>query len=214
MTQETAMYDIEQRRYPIGPFEWGKEYSEEDIQNMITAIEKFPARLKMLLLGMKDEHLDTRYREEGWTVRQVVHHIADSHMQAYIRFKLALTEDKPTIKPYNEKAWAEMIDSKTLPISVSLGILTGIHERWTTILRSMDSESFHRTFFHPEHMKMHSLYEILAMYAWHGNHHYEHINLVKKEMPAPAKAAKKKAEPKKAAVKLSLGKKSKAKSKS
>jgi hypothetical protein len=111
MTQETAMYDIEQRRYPIGPFEWGKEYSEEDIQNMITSIEKFPARLKMLLLGMKDEHLDTHYREEGWTIRQVVHHVADSHMQAYIRFKLALTEDKPTIKPYNEKAWAEMRES-------------------------------------------------------------------------------------------------------
>jgi len=212
MTEESSA--IEQRRYPVGPFEWGKEYSNEDIQKFIGTIEKFPARLKSLVQAMSDEQLDTQYREGGWNVRQVVHHVADSHMNAYIRFKLALTEDKPTIKPYNEKAWAELVDSKTLPISVSLGLLTGLHERWTTILKAMDDETFGRTFFHPEHMKMHNLVEILAMYAWHCDHHYEHINLVKKEFPEQAKPVKKKAEPKKAAAKLSVTKKSKAKFKS
>ncbi|MFI5136156.1 MAG: YfiT family bacillithiol transferase [Chitinophagales bacterium] len=212
MTEETLA--IEQKRYPIGHFQWGQEYSEEDIQKMIETIENFPSRLKTLVSGIKEQYLDTPYRESGWTVRQVVHHVADSHMNAYIRFKLALTEDKPTIKPYNEKAWAELIDSKTLPVSVSLGILAGVHERWTTILKAMDEESYQRTFFHPENMKMHTLLEILAMYAWHCNHHYEHINLVKQQIPAPAKATKKKSEPKKAVVKLSAEKKSKVKTKS
>ena len=211
MIEETPA--IEQRRYPIGQFEWGKEYSDEQVQTLIDTIEKFPSRLRALVKGM-DKQLDTHYREGGWTVRQVVHHVADSHMNAYIRFKLALTEDKPTIKPYNEKAWAELIDSKVLPISISLGILEGVHERWTTILKAMDAETFNRTFFHPEHMKMHSLIEILAMYVWHCNHHYEHINLVRKEFPEQAKPARKKSEPKKAVAKPSTVKKSKAKVKS
>ena len=212
MTQETAIQDMELRRYPIGHFEWEKQYSQEETEQMIKTIDQFPARLKALLAGMKEEDLDKQYREGGWTVRQVVHHLADSHLNAYMRFKLALTEDKPTIKPYNEKAWAELIDCKTLPVSVSLGILSGIHARWTAILKAMDNESFNRTLFHPEHMKMHTLVEMLALYDWHCNHHYEHIQLVKKEMPAPAKAAKKKAEPAKAAAKPSPKKKSKAKS--
>lgn len=212
MTQETVSQDIERRRYPIGPFEWEKQYSPEEISQMIKTIESFPSRLKALLAGMKDEHLDKQYREGGWTVRQVVHHLADSHLNAYVRFKLVLTEDKPTIKPYNEKAWAELIDSKTLPVSISLGILSGIHARWTAILNVMDNESFNRTLFHPEHMKMHTLIEMLAMYTWHCNHHYEHIQLVKKEMPSPARAAKKKTEPAKAVAKPSPKKKSKAKS--
>jgi len=126
---------------------------------MIQTIEDFPSRLKKLVDQYGATNLDTPYREFGWTVRQVVHHVADSHMNAYIRFKLALTEDKPTIKPYNEKAWAEMIDSKTLPVDISLTLLTAIHKRWVTILRTMNEESFQRTFFHPEHMKLHQMFD-------------------------------------------------------
>ena len=195
---------FEKRRYPIGRFEFGQSYSESEIQKMIETIEAFPARLKKLVAGMKEAQLDTTYRNHGWTVRQVVHHVADSHINAYMRLKLGLTEDHPTIKPYNEKAWAELVDSKTLPIDASLKILEGIHHRWTKILRTMDAESFHRTFFHPEHMKMHTLIELTALYSWHCNHHYEHINLVKSEMVAkPAK---------KSSVKTSSAKPSKKKS--
>ena len=175
-------------RYPIGPFHWGGTYSEDEIKEMIDRIEKFPSRLKMLVIGMTDEQLDRPYREGGWTARQVIHHIPDSHMNAYVRFKLALSEDKPTIKPYNEKAWAEMIDSRTLPPSVSLSLLSNIHERWSIILTAMKPEDFQRTLFHPEHMQMHTLSEMLAMYSWHGDHHYEHISLVKKMFPAARKA--------------------------
>lgn len=212
MTQDTASQQLEELKYPIGPFEWGKQYSQEEIDQMVNTIAQFPAKLKALLAGMSEQDLDTRYREEGWTVRQVVHHLADSHINAYTRFKLALTEDKPTIKPYNEKAWAELVDSRTLPVAVSLNILTGIHERWTVILKAMDAEMFSKPFFHPEHMNMHSLMELLGMYSWHCSHHYEHIQLVKKERPAPAKSPKKKAEPAKAGSKTSARKKSKAKS--
>jgi hypothetical protein len=199
MTQDLT--NIEELRYPIGQFEWGKDYTEEEIQQLIETIEKFPARLKMLLLGFAENDLEMPYRDGGWNVRQIVHHVADSHINAYTRFKLALTEEKPTIKPYNEKSWAELIDSRTMPVSVSLNLLAAIHERWTTILKAMKEEHFRRELFHPQHLKMHSLVEMLAMYAWHSNHHYEHIQLVKKALPAVSKPPRKKAEPKKAAAK-------------
>ena len=197
---ETTAID---RRYPIGPFTYHKPLSDQDVQAMIQTIEDFPSRLKKLVDQYGATNLDTPYREFGWTVRQVVHHVADSHMNAYIRFKLALTEDKPTIKPYNEKAWAEMIDSKTLPVDISLTLLTAIHKRWVTILRTMNEESFQRTFFHPEHMKLHTLYEILAMYAWHCNHHYAHIQLIEPsgKPPKARKAVIKKSAPKKSSPK-------------
>jgi len=196
MTEATApvtegVTSIENQRYPIGQFEYGKTYSEEELQQAIKKLEEFPARLKKLVTGMKDEQLDTPYREGGWTVRQVIHHIADSHMNAYIRFKLALTEDKPTIKPYNEKAWAEMIDARTLAPSVSLSMLAAIHERWTTILKAMKPEDFNRSFFHPENMRFHELSELVAMYAWHSDHHYEHVSLVRKITPSSSPKTRK-----------------------
>jgi hypothetical protein len=172
------------RRYPIGHFSFDDVISDEDMQRMIQTIEEFPSRLKNLISTYGEDQLGTPYREEGWTIRQVVHHVADSHMNAYIRFKLALTEDKPTIKPYNEKAWAEMIDSKELPVSVSLNLLDSLHKRWSHILRAMQPEDFQKTFFHPEHMKLHHLKEFLAMYAWHCNHHYAHIQLIEPKQQA------------------------------
>jgi hypothetical protein len=199
--QETTV--ISDPRYPIGHFQFGGTLSDEEIQQSIQTIQEFPARLKKLVEKYSEQQLDTPYREDGWTIRQVVHHVADSHMNAYIRFKLALTEDKPTIKPYNQKAWAEMIDSKSLPVSVSISLLTALHERWTTILKAMDAEDFHRTFFHPEYTKFTELSEIVAMYAWHGNHHYAHIESIKpvKATPKAKKAIVKKSIPQKATAK-------------
>ena len=192
-----------ERRYPIGHFQYDDSHSEEAVQQWIQTIEEFPARLKKLVAQYNEHQLDTPYREGGWTIRQVVHHVADSHMNAYIRFKLALTEDKPTIKPYNEKAWAEMIDTKSLPVSISLSLLSALHERWTTILKAMKPEDFQRTFFHPEYMELHQLNEILAMYAWHCNHHYAHIQLIEplKAAPKAKKAVVKKSIPQKASKK-------------
>jgi hypothetical protein len=187
---------IDTLRYPVGIFEFGKNYTWEETQEHIKKLEEFPARLKKSVTAMTDEQLDTPYRHLGWTVRQVIHHLADSHMNAYIRFRLALTESNPTIKPYNEKAWADLPDVKSLPPSVSITLLTGLHQRWAAMLRNMKEADFQRTFFHPEHQQSFTLTEILAMYVWHGDHHYEHINLVKKNFPAPSKKAKRSSEAK------------------
>ncbi|HYV94248.1 MAG TPA: putative metal-dependent hydrolase [Chitinophagales bacterium] len=195
---------IDKLRYPVGIFEYGKNYSREETQNHISKIEDFPARLKKLVTGMNDEQLDTPYRSGGWTTRQVIHHLPDSHMNAYIRFRLAITENKPTIKPYNEKAWADLEDVKSLPPSASLILLDGLHQRWTAMLRMMKEEDFQKTFFHPEHLQSFTLADILAMYAWHCDHHYEHINLVKKKFPLPSqKKTKKTSEPKSSTTKSS-----------
>ena len=145
---------------------------------------------------MNQQQLDTPYREGGWTVRQVIHHLFDSHSNAYTRFKLALTEDTPAIKPYNEKAWAELGDVKTTDPKVSVTLLVNLHKRWANLLKSMSAEDFNRRYFHPEHNHAFALKEILAMYAWHGDHHYEHINLVKKNFPVQSKRAKKTSEAK------------------
>ncbi len=151
---------------------------------MIQEIETFPARLIRLIKKYDPSRMDPSYRREGWTVRQIVHHLADAHLIAYTRFKLALTEKNPVIKSYNENAWAELIDAKTLPVSVSLRLLRAVHARWVTLLKAMNEENFRRCFYHPQRMKTHNLYELLAMYAWHGRHHYMHISMV-----SPARSA-------------------------
>lgn len=194
---------IDRLRYPVGIFEYGKNYSWEEIQEHVKKLEEFPARLKKLVTGMKDEQLDNPYREGGWTVRQVIHHIPESHMNAYIRFRLAITENQPTIKPYNEKAWADLEDAKTLPPAASLTLLTGLHQRWTAMLRMMKPKDFQKTFFHPEHLQSFNLADILAMYSWHCDHHYEHINLVKKKFSSSPERAKKSSEPKSSVRKTS-----------
>ena len=158
-------------RYPIG--KW-KEQPRADAATMIGQIAAAPANLAAAVKGLTDSQLDTPYRDGGWTPRQIVHHIADSHMNAYIRFKLGVTEDNPTVKPYAEKLWAETIDGKTAPITVSMPVIEGVHTRWVQFLRSLDSGSLGRMVMHPENGPM-SLTDLLSMYAWHGRHHTAHI---------------------------------------
>jgi uncharacterized damage-inducible protein DinB len=162
-------------RYPIGKFHRHGELTEDLRHRYIDDIERLPARLREAVKGLTQAQLDTPYRPGGWTVRQLVHHIADSHMNAYVRLKLALTEDAPLIKPYLEAKWAELKDAKTLPVEVSLNLLDSLHQRWVTVLRSMTPPEFARTMRHPDWAEPMSLDDGLALYAWHGKHHQAHI---------------------------------------
>jgi len=168
-------------RYPIGKFSFDGPLTPEQKQQFVFDIEQAPARLRAAVRGLSDPQLDTPYREGGWTVRQVAHHVPDSHMNAYIRFKLALTEDEPTIKPYFEDRWAELPDSKQAPIEVSLSLLDSLHQRWTMVLRNLTDADWKRTFRHPELGAM-SLEKTLALYAWHGRHHVAHVTELRKRM--------------------------------
>jgi hypothetical protein len=160
-------------RYPVGTFTYGT-YVEEQKPQYLNEIEQTPAWLRAAVKGVSDAQLDTPYRPGGWTVRQVVHHLPDSHLNCYVRFKLALTEDEPTIKPYAEDRWAELGDSRTTPIEVSLTLLESLHERWVRLMRSLTPRDWKCTFRHPERGVM-ALDKTLAMYAWHGRHHVAHI---------------------------------------
>jgi DinB superfamily len=168
-------------RYPIGKFAFEGTVDAAQRQQWLSEITSQPARLREAVSGLSDAQLDTPYREDGWTVRQVVHHVPDSHMNAYLRFKLSLTETNPTIKPYLEGSWVNLPDSK-LPIEVSLRLLESVHERWIVILRHMTDSDFEKTYFHPESQKTFVLGKVLGLYAWHGNHHIAHITELKKRM--------------------------------
>ena len=169
----------EQLSYPIGKFKTPVSVSSTDLLDYMDTLETFPQRLTKEVIDLTDAQLDTPYRPDGWTVRQVVHHVADSHMNAYIRFKLALTEDTPTIKPYLEAKWAELPDSKA-PISISLPLITCLHQRWLVVLRSMKPEDFELKLYHPEHQREMILKNVAALYAWHSNHHLAHITELKR----------------------------------
>lgn len=160
-------------RYPIGKFKVNGKVTTEIIEQWIKEIEELPARLTEAVEGLNDVQLDTAYRTEGWTIRQVVHHIADSHLNSYTRFKLALTECNPTIKLYEEGKWAELPDTN-LPINISLQLIDTLHKRWVYLLRSMTSEDLEKTFYHPEFGDM-KLSVNIGIYAWHGRHHVAHI---------------------------------------
>jgi uncharacterized damage-inducible protein DinB len=167
-------------QYPIGKFTWnhtgnGLLAREAERQEWLGEIEETPARLWAAVTGLNDAQLDTPYRPGGWTVRQVVHHMADSHMNAYVRFRLALTENEPTIKPYDEKLWANLSDAHTAPPDVSLTLLDTLHQRWVMLLRSLKPEDFARGINHPELGHV-TLEKYLALYAWHGKHHVAHIS--------------------------------------
>jgi uncharacterized damage-inducible protein DinB len=162
-------------RYPVGRFDFDGPLSEADYPKLIAAIAETPGALRSAVAGLSRDQLETRYRPGGWTVKQVVHHVPDSHANAYTRFKLALTEDEPTIKTYDEAAWAELPDSQKVPIEVSLDLLDALHVRWVTLLRSMDAADFRRGLRHPEHGRVLTLAQMLALYAWHGRHHVAHI---------------------------------------
>jgi len=160
-------------RYPIGKFTYDGPMTEAQRQEALTNIAETPAKLREAVQGLSDKQLDTPYRPGGWTVRQVVHHVPDSHFNSYVRFKLALTEDNPTIKPYAEDRWAELVDSKA-PIDVSLTLLDSLHDRWMRLLRSLGPDDWKRTFRHPELGPM-TLEKNLGLYSWHGRHHVAHI---------------------------------------
>lgn len=167
------MEELDDLRFPIGRFTAPASSLPGIRVAHIQTLQKLPERLKAAVAGLSDAQLDTPYREGGWTVRQVVHHLADSHAMAYMRCKLALTEDWPTINPYNEKAWANLADSR-LPVEVSLAMVTSIHERWVSLLESMSEEDFRKGYVHPERGRE-MLVKMLAMYDWHSRHHVAHI---------------------------------------
>ena len=168
-------------RYPIGKFEWTGASTEADRQKFIAQIEEAPAKLRAAVKGLTGPQLDTPYRDGGWTVRQVVHHLPDSHMNAYVRFKLAATEDYPTIKPYEEKLWANLADAKAAPIEPSLALLESLHYRWVLFLKSFSAADWARKLKHPELGEV-ALDKYLAIYAWHGRHHVAHITALRERM--------------------------------
>jgi uncharacterized damage-inducible protein DinB len=168
-------------RYPIGPFSPDPSPSPESRARHIEQLAALPAKMRTALRGLKPDQLETPYREGGWTLKQVAHHVPDSHMNAYVRFKLALTENVPTIKPYDEAAWAKLKDAEVTSIEVSLNLLEALHIRWVNLLRAMKAEHFNRKLSHPE-SGVQTLDRMLALYDWHGNHHLAHITTTRERM--------------------------------
>jgi hypothetical protein len=174
--------DIQNLKYPIGKLDKDQKYTVKNRKKWIKTIKKLPKRLKKVVTKLDDSQLNTPYRPEGWTVRQVVHHLADSHVNSYIRFRWTLTEDSPMIKAYDEKSWAELPDAKNSDIDASLLMLSAIHKRWGRLLESMSNEDFARELGHPEWDKSLSLNFMCSLYAWHCEHHLAHITeLIKRE---------------------------------
>jgi DinB family protein len=161
-------------RYPLGKFTYNGYLTEDQKQKSLDDIAHAPANLRVAVKGLSQQQLDTPYRPDGWTVRQVAHHVPDSHLNAYVRFKLALTEEDPTIKPYAEDRWAQLADTQATPVEISLVLLDSLHDRWVRLLRSLKPEDWKRTFRHPD-LGLVSLEKNLALYAWHGRHHVAHI---------------------------------------
>lgn len=173
---------LEQLRYPTGRFIPPTEITEAMIADWIDQLEALPEMMQQLTENLTEEQLETPYRPDGWTVRQVVHHMSDSHHHSYIRFKWALTEDRPLIKAYDEKAWAGLFDTRTAPIQISLNHLKAVHAKLVYLLRGLSRKELLRTFLHPEDNSESTLEENIGRYAWHGNHHYAHIaNLLQRE---------------------------------
>lgn len=168
------MNDLESLKYPVGKFKWPAQIAKSDIEEWIVTIEKFPQRITHEAAGLSEKELNWRYRPDGWNIRQVVHHCADSHFNSVVRFKLALTEEKPIIKPYKESAWALLADSQG-PIDTSIKILVGLHARWVVLLRSLNEKTLKSAYFHPEQNKTRTLDETIGLYAWHCDHHLAHI---------------------------------------
>jgi len=168
-------------RYPIGKFKFEGPLDDEQRRAFIGKIEETPAQMRAAVAGLTEEQLDTPYRPEGWTVRQVVHHVPESHLNSYVRLKLAITEDEPTIKPYFEDRWAELDDARQAPIALSLDLMDALHGRWVWFLRSLKQSDFQRTFRHPE-LGVVSIDKNIALYAWHGQHHVAHITSLRRLM--------------------------------
>ena len=170
--QESELYNL---RYPIGDFAYGSIFTPEQTAEHISVIAGMPEKLTKLVGKWGDDRLDTPYRPNGWTVRQVVHHVVDSHINAYVRVKLALTEDNPTISPYEEGEWAKLPDY-ALDVAPSLVILHNLHVRWVAVLESLTKDQLKRTYYHPGSQRTFPISEVIGIYAWHGEHHYQHVN--------------------------------------
>lgn len=167
--------NLETLKYPIGQFEAPSHFDENQVQVWISDIEKLPDTLFELTHELSENELNMPYRPEGWTIRQVIHHVVDSHINSYVRFKLALTEEKPTIRPYFEDRWAELPDMFATPVSVSLQLLKSLHQRWVILLKSMTYNDLQRTFIHPEMGEVIPLWDNIGLYSWHSRHHLAHI---------------------------------------
>jgi hypothetical protein len=173
---------LEDLRYPVGRFGYEGLQTPAERRDCIARIEAAPAAVRRAVSGLSEAQLDTPYREGGWTVRQVVHHLPDSHLNAYTRFRLALTEPTPTIRPYQEHLWAELPDARSAPIELSLALLEALHRRWALLLQSLNPAEWELRYHHPEHGREWTLDEALAMYAWHGVHHTAHITRLRERM--------------------------------
>ena len=171
----------EDLKYPIGKYE-AQPFSDKQLQQWLIDIQNLPQHLENAIINLDAAQLDTVYREGGWMVKQVVHHVADSHMNAYMRFKLGLTESNPTIKPYDEVLWAALKDSLELPVNISLTLLHALHSRWYYLLKNLSQADLQKTVFHPEQKKEITLWHLLGMYAWHGRHHVAHIVTLRERM--------------------------------
>jgi uncharacterized damage-inducible protein DinB len=175
------MPDTTDLRYPIG--KWVPQpYAEKTKDSLMTDIRFLPRQLEYAIINLDEAQLRTPYREGGWNLRQVVHHVADSHMNAYIRFKWGLTEDRPTIKPYDEARWAELPDTEQVPINVSLTLLHALHTRLYELLKHISEDDWNRSIVHPQHGKEFTLWDLLGLYAWHGRHHTAHITGLRERM--------------------------------
>ncbi|MBP1223480.1 YfiT family bacillithiol transferase [Flavobacterium sp. 1355] len=172
--------DLEKLKYPIGKFEVPSTYTSEYISTKIEEIRIFPERIKKETLHLSDEQLDTRYRPGGWSLRQLIHHCAESHMNGFIRTKWSLTENIPIIKAYDEVIWAELPDNLKMPIAPTLNLLEGLHYRWTFIMQNLSETDLQKSFIHPENNTEYSIKQVIGTYAWHGNHHLAHITNLKK----------------------------------
>jgi hypothetical protein len=169
---------MEHLKYPIGKFEFGKSYTADDNQKHISIIENFPNRLKLMAKKLTPSQLEKSYRPEGWSARQIIHHIFDSHMNAYARVKFTLTENTPIIKPYNQDTWAQLADGKNAPIELSILLIEALHQRWVFLLKTLTTTDLEKKYIHPEYNREFKLSELLALYAWHGKHHYEHLKII------------------------------------
>jgi hypothetical protein len=169
---------MEHLKYPIGKFEFGKSYTAEQNQQHIEQIAAFPKQLKALVVQLNSSLLEKNYRPEGWTARQIIHHLSDSHINAFLRVKLTLTENTPIIKPYDQDLWAELEDGKTAPIEASVMLIEATHQKWVYLLNTLSNDDLQKKYFHPEYKREFKLEELLALYAWHGQHHAEHLKII------------------------------------
>ncbi len=169
--------NLEQLKYPIGPFVYDKKYSINETRQHIRVLDKFPTKLKKIANSLSETQLETPYRPDGWTARQVVHHLADSHINMYTRVRFALTEENPPIKGYDEGIWANLPDAK-MPVKASLLIIEGVHKRMVALLKTLDKKQLKRTYFHNGYQKSFDVQEVIALYAWHSEHHFKHLEIV------------------------------------